>query len=183
VAVRKGDAISFIVHSLEPEQPPDNAQEKHVGPLKIGTEEFTCGMVCHAVSKVVVPLPGPGKTFSAIVGEDADATSDPGAKKSAIFSVIVGGKAVFKSDALKASMKGVSVTVDLAGASQFVLEVRDGGHGIGLDWANWADGKATLADGREIWLADLQLKEGNSNRPRVDWDPVITYVDSTAASR
>ena len=182
VAVRKGDAISFVVHSSEPEHAPDTAQEKHVAPLKIGTEEFACGMNCHAISKVVVPLPGPGKTFSAIVGQDADATSDPGVKKTGVFSVLVGDKAVFKSDALKGTTKGVPVNVDLGGAREFVLEVSDGGNGIGLDWANWGDAKATLADGKEIWLADLRLKGGNRNRPRVDWDPVITYVDATAAS-
>jgi hypothetical protein len=130
----------------------------------------------------VVRLPGPGKTFAAIIGMDAN-DYPSGSRGSAVFSVIVGGKTIFKSDALKASKEGVPVKVDLAGAKEFVLEVSDGGHSIGFDWANWAAAKATLANGKAVWLADLQLNEETSGQPRVRWDPVITYVDSTATRR
>ena len=64
--------------------------------------------------------------------------------------------------------------VDLGGASEFVLEAGDAGDAITLNWADWADAKVTLADGKEIWLGDLPL-----NQARVLWDPVITYVGAT----
>jgi hypothetical protein len=183
VPLRKGDTVSFVVHSLETKRTPGKANEKSRPPLKTGREAFVCGLSCHAVSKVMVPLPGPGKTFSAIVGVDANAGLDAESKKSAVFSVVASGKTIFKSDALKGNKDGVPVNVNLGGAHEFILEVSDGGNGIGYDWANWADAKATLADGKEIWLADLGLKQGNEDRPRVDWDPVITYADSTVTGR
>ena len=194
VAVRAGDAIAFDVHKLEPAR---NAEREVPGalvnnaaargdttqraPLKIGVKEISCGMVCHAVSKTVVRLPGPGKTFSAIIG--ADASGEPDAKGSAVFSVLVGGKVVFKSGVMKRSKKGVPVDVDLAGAKEFVLEVSDGGDEIAFDWANWADAKTILTDGKAIWLADLHLNQWSSSQPRVLWDPVITYLGSPATGK
>jgi hypothetical protein len=59
-----------------------------------------------------------------------------------------------------------------------VLEVGDGGNGIGCDWADWADAKVILADGKEIWLADLPL-----NQARGLWDPVITHVGSAGTEK
>jgi hypothetical protein len=66
--------------------------------------------------------------------------------------------------------------VDLAGSSEFVLEVSDGGDGIGWDWADWAEAKAILADGKEAWLGDLPLNDRRGGQA-VLWDPVITYVE------
>ena len=187
VAVSKGDAISFVVHRLEldPETRNEvsNAAMKHspgladhTSILKVGTEEFDCGMVCHATSKTVVPLPTPGKTFSAIVGVKTAPSKDPGSEKSAVFSVIVDGKVIFKSDRLKGGMEGVPVNVDLGGASEVVLEVSDGGEGIGFDWAKWVNAKVVLADRREIWLTVQTLDDWNDSQPQVVWDPVITYA-------
>jgi hypothetical protein len=106
-----------------------------------------------------------------------DANNDPGVKGSVVFSVSVAGKAVFKSEVLKGKMEGVPVNVALGDAGEFVLEAGDAGDGIGWDWAVWADAKVTLADGKEIWLADLPLNDSRSVQDRVLWDPVITYVE------
>jgi hypothetical protein len=188
VAVRKGDEIAFIVHKLEPAKQADGSgldvlanngpvlpNTRGGTPLKIGTKEFVRGLFCHAVSKVVVRLPNHGKTFSAIVGVDAN--NDPGVKGSVVFSVSVAGKAVFKSEVLKGKMEGVPVNVALGDAGEFVLEAGDAGDGINWDWAVWADAKVTLADGKEIWLADLPLNDSRNVQDRVLWDPVITYVE------
>ena len=57
-------------------------------PLKIADKQYSRGLYCHAVSKVVVRLPGPGKSFSAIAGVDSnDQTS--GGRGSVVFSVNV----------------------------------------------------------------------------------------------
>lgn len=138
-------------------------------------------MDCHEVSKVIVRLPGSGRTFSAVVGVDADPGHDRELKKSAVFSVILGGKTAFRSEALKGGMKGTPVNVDLGGAREFILEVGDGSDGIGFDWANWADAKVILEDNRAIWLADLMSNQGSGRQSRVLWDPVITYLDSIVA--
>ena len=126
-------------------------------PMKIGAQEFTRGLYCHAVSRVVVRLPGPGKTFTAIVGVDAN--NAPDVKGSVVFSVTVGGKTAFRSDVLKGKMEGVAVNVDLAGVTEFTLDVGDAGDGIAYDQANWADAKVVLADGRELWLGEMPLRD------------------------
>ena len=41
-------------------------------PLTIGKTEFARGLFCHAVSKISVRLPGPGRAFTAVVGVDSN---------------------------------------------------------------------------------------------------------------
>jgi len=141
------------------------ANNDHVGrngrfgrPLMIASKAYRRGLFCHAASKVVVRLPGPGKTFTAVAGVDSNEQTS-GGRGSVTFSVSVGGKQAFRSDVRKEGMPAVPVSVDLGGATEFVLEVRDGGDGIACDQAEWADAKAVLADGREVWLADLPLAD------------------------
>ncbi len=123
-------------------------------PMRIADKEFTRGLYCHAVSKVVVTLPGPGKTFAAVAGVDTnDQTS--GGRGSVVFSVAVGGKEAFRSPLMREGMAGVPVKVDLAGAKEFTLDIGDGGDGIGCDQSDWAEAKVELADGKTVWLADL----------------------------
>ena len=54
-------------------------------PLRIVDKQYTRGLYCHAVSKVVVRLPGPGKTFTTIVGVDSNDQTRPG-RGSIVFS-------------------------------------------------------------------------------------------------
>jgi len=125
-------------------------------PMRIVDRPYTRGLYCHAVSKVVVRLPGPGKTFTAICGVDTnDQTS--GGRGSVVFSVSVGGTEAFKTGVMREGMPGVPVRVDLNGATEFLLEVGDAGDGIGCDQSDWADAVATLVDGREVWLGDLPI--------------------------
>ena len=60
-------------------------------PLKIADKQYSRGLYCHAVSKVVVRLPGPGKSFSAIAGVDSNEQTS-GGRGSVVFSVNVGGQ-------------------------------------------------------------------------------------------
>ncbi len=43
-------------------------------PLKLGEKVYARGVYCHAPSRIVVRLPGPGKTFTAVVAAAAQVT-------------------------------------------------------------------------------------------------------------
>jgi alpha-galactosidase len=123
-------------------------------PLRIGKVQYHRGLFTHAVSKVVVKLAGPAKAFAATVGVDSNEQTG-GGQGSVVFSVKVGAKEAFRAGLMREAVPAVPVRVDLAGASEFILEVGDGGDGIGCDQADWAEARVTMADGRTIWLADL----------------------------
>jgi alpha-galactosidase len=125
-------------------------------PMKVAGKHYSRGLYCHAVSKVVVRLPGPGKSFSAVVGVDSN-DQTLGGRGSVVFALTVNGKEAFRSALMREGMAGVSVDVSLDGASEFTLEVGDGGDGISCDQSDWADAKVVLTDGRELWLGDLPL--------------------------
>ena len=116
-------------------------------PLKLAGKAYSRGLFCHAPSKIVVRLPGPGKTFEAQVGLDSNEQTS-GGRGSVVFSVEVGAKEAFRSAVLREGMPPATVHVDLGGAAEFVLQVGDGGDGIACDQADWADARITLADGR-----------------------------------
>lgn len=117
--------------------------------LRIGGKEYPRGLYCHANSKLLVRLPGPGKQFTAVVGIDSNADTSPG-RGSVIFSVRVKERVAFRSAVLREGMPGVPVQVDLAGAREFYLEIGDAGDGIGWDQSDWADARVVLADGKEV---------------------------------
>jgi alpha-galactosidase len=125
-------------------------------PLRIVDARYTRGLYCHAVSKVLVRLPGPGEEFTAIVGVDSN-DDTRGGKGSVHFLVGVAAQNRFRTPLMREGMAGLPVKVPLDGADELVLEVDDGGDGIGCDQADWAEAKVKLKDGTEVWLADLGL--------------------------
>ena len=127
-------------------------------PLRIGEQEFTRGLYCHAVSKIHVRLPSPGKTFTAIAGVDNNSNTS-GGRGSVVFSVNVAGQEKFQSSVMRGGEPGVPVSVDLSEKRDFFLNVSDGGDGISCDQADWADAKVTLVDGTELWLGEMILIE------------------------
>ncbi len=127
-------------------------------PLKIANREYTRGLYGHAVGKIMVRLPSPAKTFGAVVGVDSNEQTS-GGRGSVVFSVSVGDKPAFKTDILREGMPGAAVNVDLGGATEFVMEIGDGGDGFSCDQADWADAKVTLADGRTLWLGELPIAD------------------------
>jgi hypothetical protein len=118
--------------------------------LTIAKKEYRRGLYCHAASHVVVRLPGPGKTFSAIVGVDSNPQT-VGGRGSVVFSISVGAKHAFRSETLHEGAAGVPVKVELGGATEFALEVGDGGDGIACDQADWAEAQVALNDGIVTW--------------------------------
>jgi len=127
--------------------------------LKSGGTEFTRGLFCHAPSHLIIRLPGPAKTFSAVIGVDSNEQTMPG-KGSIVFSAKTGDKQVFASEVMREGMAAVPVSVDLGGATELSIEVGDGGDGISCDQADWADAKVVMADGSEICLDELPLVGG-----------------------
>jgi alpha-galactosidase len=128
-------------------------------PMKIADREFTHGLYCHAPSKLIVRLPGPGAMFTATVGVDSNEQTS-GGRGSVEFSVNVGGNDQFRSGVMHEGMAGQPVKVDLAGATEFVLVVDPTPDGIACDQSDWADARVTLRDGTALWLSDLPLRDG-----------------------
>ena len=125
-------------------------------PLKIADVKYTNGLFCHANSRIIVRLPEPGKTFTAVAGIDSNEQTI-GGQGSVIFSVKISDKDVFHSGVVKEGMTGIPIKVDLNGAREFEIAVSDSGDGISCDQADWADAKVILADGTTIRLSDLPM--------------------------
>ena len=97
-------------------------------PLAIGKTEYARGIFCHATSKVAVRLPAPGKTFSAFVGVDSNSQTR-GGRGSIVFAVTVAEKEAFRSNVMREGTPAERVSLDLGGATEFLLEVGDAGDG------------------------------------------------------
>jgi alpha-galactosidase len=141
-------------------------------PLHLNNRSYTRGLFCHAQSRIIVRLPSPGRTFTAVVGLDTNEQTVPG-RGSVVLSVTVGGNDVFRSPVMREGMAGVSVGAPLGGAQEFTIAVSDGGDGIACDQADWADAQVTLTDGTAVWLADLPLADGPATR---DTEPPFSFV-------
>ncbi len=142
-------------------------------PMNLAGVRYRRGLFCHANSEVVVRLPGPGKAFEAVVGVDTNEQTS-GGRGSVVFSVAVGDREAFRSDLVREGMPGLPVAVDLAGATGFTLKIGDGGDGIACDQADWADARATLADGGMVWLSDLPVED--AQRPAWTTEPVFSFT-------
>jgi alpha-galactosidase len=129
-----------------------NARDGH--PLRLVDVEYTRGLYCHANSRVVVQIAQPGQRFDAVVGVDSNEQTS-GGRGSVVFGVELGGTQVWHSEIIREGMPGVPVSIDLGGATEFVLTVDDAGDGIACDQSDWADARVVLDDGTEVWLGDL----------------------------
>ena len=127
-------------------------------PMRIGDRTFTRGLYCHAVSKLIVHLPGPAKAFEAIAGVDSN-DQTAGGRGSVVFSVAAKDKELWSSGVMHEGMPGIAVSLELGGAMDIVLNVSDARDGISCDQADWADARVTLADGSVIWLGDMPLNQ------------------------
>jgi alpha-galactosidase len=150
-------------------------------PMRIVDKSYSRGLYCHAMSKVLVRLPGEGAEFKAIVGVDSNEQTS-GGRGSVHFAVQVNDREQFKSPLLREGLASVPVQLDLGGATEFVLLVDDGGDGISCDQADWAEACVKLKDGRDIWLAELPLVEGGGPTPLSTEPPfAFAYDGKTSA--
>ncbi|MCL6520005.1 MAG: alpha-galactosidase [Armatimonadetes bacterium] len=143
-------------------------------PLNIAGTQYSRGLYYHATSKVVVRLPGPGANFTAFVGVDSNEQTS-GGRGSIIFSVKANEKELFNSGIMREGNDPIAVNVPLNGSTEFTLEVSDAGDGIACDQADWADAKATMEDGSEIWLGDLPIV-GNDQAQMFDSEPPFSFT-------
>ncbi|MHB1459298.1 MAG: NPCBM/NEW2 domain-containing protein [Armatimonadota bacterium] len=167
----KASKYSVGLNVLENHDPIAQNKRPDGIPIKIGKIEFQRGLLCHANSKVVVRLPGPGKTFSSIVGIHSDAGGG-----SVIFSVKAGEKEVFRSSVLHCGDDGVPVNVTLDGVQELTLEVGDSGDGITCDQSDWADAKVILENGNEIWLGDMPVITHQDVHDRKVMSPAFSFI-------
>ncbi|MEI2724450.1 MAG: alpha-galactosidase [Verrucomicrobiota bacterium] len=130
-------------------------------PLAIGKTEYSRGLFCHANSRLLVRLPAPGKAFSAFVGVDSN-NQTRGGRGSIVFSVSVAGKEAFRSKIMREDTPAERLSIELGGATEFLLEAGDAGDGIACDQADWVDAKILLADGHVLWLGELPILEGQA---------------------
>ncbi len=142
-------------------------------PLRIAGQDFTRGLCCHAPSEIIIRLPAPGDTFTAIVGIDSNEQTS-GGRGSVEFSVKVGGNEKFHSGVLREGMPGKAVKVDLAGATEFIIHGDPTPDGIACDHADWVEARASLKDGRQVWLADLPVREKQSER--YSTEPLFSFL-------
>ncbi|NUM56271.1 MAG: NPCBM/NEW2 domain-containing protein [Candidatus Hydrogenedentes bacterium] len=163
-------APSIVVHANnDPVQPNGRAGKQ----MNIAGKQYTRGLYCHAVSRLRVRLPKPGKTFEAVAGVDSN-DQTAGGRGSIEFLVRVGDREAWKSGVMREGMPGKDVSVDLEGATEFWLEVGDAQDGISCDQADWADARVTLIDGSDVWLGDLPI-EGAGRAP-YSTDPFFSFV-------
>ena len=125
-------------------------------PLRLAEVHYRHGLGTHAESRIVVRLRRPAKQFEAQVGVDNNYDTQ-GERGSVVFLVEVAGKEVFRSAVRRGSDKPLSVRVDLAGASEFVLRVLDAGDRPAYDQADWADAAVVFDDGQRTWLDEMPL--------------------------
>ncbi|MCL5099362.1 MAG: alpha-galactosidase [Candidatus Omnitrophica bacterium] len=141
-------------------------------PLILGSKVYKRGFYCHANSRILVRLPGPGKSLTAMFGINSnDMTA--GGRGSIVCAVQVEGKDAFRSGVLHEGMAPQPVLAELNGVREFILEVNDAGDGNSCDQSAWVDVLVTLADGERLWLGEMALF---SDRPRsYSIDPPFSF--------
>jgi len=132
--------------------------------FNIAGQSFERGVAMPSPGEIMVRLPAHATRFSAVVGVDSNDLGyySNGGRGSVIASVEANGRALFRSAVLREGLTGVPISVDLNGAGEIKLTVAAvGEHGptyqAAWDQADWANARVTLADGRDVWLADLPL--------------------------
>jgi alpha-galactosidase len=135
--------------------------ERLCAPMRFGNQAFNTGLFCHANSRLEVRLASPAERFEALVGVDSNAQTQ-GGRGSVVFSVLAGDTELYKSEVMREGDKPAKVSVPLGGATEFALEINDGGDGISCDQADWASAKVTLQDGKVLWLGELPMEEAQA---------------------
>lgn len=148
-------------------------------PLRLGDATYDHGLHCPAFSQILVRLPAPGASFQAIVGVDSN-DQTRGGLGSVQFSVRVGNREQFRSGVMREGLPGLPVKVDLGGAREFILQADETPDDVAHDHADWAEARVTLQNGRELWLADLPLRELESPPPSTG--PPFSFVYDKKAS-
>ena len=105
--------------------------------MTIEGQTYQKGLGVHANSTIVYNLGAQYSMFKSDIGVD-DETCGSG---SVIFKVITDGNLAYQSQILSQSDPAVTISVDLTGVQELILEVTDGGNNIWCDHADWADAR------------------------------------------
>ncbi len=127
-------------------------------PLLFGSAKHYRGFYCHAPSAIAVRLARAGKSFEALVGVDSNDQTRPG-RGSIEFVVRTGTRELFRSPVMREGASPCALSCELGGATEFTLEVTDGGDGISCDQADWAEARVVFQDGSAAWLSDLPMAQ------------------------
>ncbi|HOX39523.1 MAG TPA: alpha-galactosidase [Candidatus Brocadiia bacterium] len=123
-------------------------------PIRIGSRNFAHGLGTHANSEIVIHVPLKARRFEAFCGIDNNYDTG-GVRGSAVFSVEVAGKEVFRSSVQKGSDEARPVSVEIpAGTGRIVLKVDTTPDGPSHDQSDWADARFVLDDGTQQWVDD-----------------------------
>jgi len=126
--------------------------------IVIGGVYFERGIGTHGLAKFVYDLTGGDyEKFECYVGmSDEKDPAECGAGGTSDFTFSVDGKEMFKSDVLAGTDGGVNVPAvkvefDIpSGASQLVIDIGDGGDGVGCDHAALGDAKLLAGKGTAV---------------------------------
>lgn len=135
---------------------------------QLGEQTYTHGLAFNSTKHLLVVLGKPARHFSAEVGlENNDDTrrGEGMGQGSVTFHVLVRSNEVFATPVLRLKDGPKPLEVDLAGATQFEIRVKDGGDGRGWDQALWANAVVTLEDGSQVRLQDLPLGDAKGSNP------------------
>ena len=111
------------------------------------------GIGTHAVSTIVYDLTDENvNTFSSFIGVDRKVYDR---NLNVSFEVHLDGKEVYNSGVMNSKDKQKFVEVNLEGAKELKLIVKNGGDGASFDHANWADAKLYFINKDRVDTADL----------------------------
>ncbi len=123
------------------------------GPMRLGEKTYGHGIGVNSHSVVHVTLPQPGKAFRADIGLDRNVDNTVASVR---FHVQEGeGRRLLDTDVMRAGTAPRMIEAPLEGTREFDLVVDTGGDSRSFDQADWADARALLEDGSEIYLDDL----------------------------
>ena len=144
------------------------------GPLRIGDATYSRGLFCHAESELIIRLPGPAKTFLAVIGIDHNHTTS-GGRGSVCFSVECEGRLKYKSDVKHGGQQGENIQVDLNNAREFRIISGSTGDGITCDQADWVNARVLMQDGTLLYLDEMPfLNQKDTEVPTMD--PPFSFV-------
>lgn len=114
--------------------------ERGDGPaISLGGTEYAKGLGTHAYARAAFDLGGQCHTFAATVGVQ----DGKGGSIAFRVSKVVGDQvtALHETEVLTSSSTPQEITADVTGADAVLLEVLDGGNGIGSDHGSWANAR------------------------------------------
>jgi alpha-galactosidase len=123
--------------------------------LLIAGTKYEFGVGTHANSSIKIRLNKRNVRFSAKVGMDDAVQGTPG---SITFAISGDNKLLWESPLMKPGQPAIPVDLEISKVKVLVLEVKDGGDGIGYDHGNWAEARFTgQTGGIEPWKAEKEV--------------------------